>query len=119
MFERQQIQKLFDELQKDQIDAESDMLWSFFFLDDDLERLNQAASQLETEGFDFGDLIELEETDQSPPPTRYMLRVDQIQSHSVDSLYTLNQRLDDFAKSSGLVAYDGMDVEPFPEVSEE
>lgn len=82
--------------------------WSFFFVDEDRERLIAAGDALARAGYEAVGLLEPHEDDDDRE-TLY-LRVDRVERHTVDSLLARNAELYAFAEAHGLGDYDGMDV---------
>ena len=52
---------------EDNWDLEGEMLYSFYFVDEDVDKLEKLGLKLEADGYDFLDIFELgdEETDES------------------------------------------------------
>lgn len=92
-------------------DMSRDMLWGFFFTNDQREPLGLAAIELSQLGYRVVDTYVSDKDDLSEPDL-WWLHVERIETHSVDSLHMRNDELTAFAKTAGLESYDGWDVGP-------
>src|SRR4051812_38854485 len=88
-------------------DMTNEMLWGYFFTDDDRDKLEACSDRLTEMGYHLVDIMEGDEVDD--PLT---LHVEKIEVHTPDSLDQRNQQLMALAKEMGLSSYDGMDVGP-------
>src|SRR4051812_41966234 len=82
---RAQLQQMFDGIRhqtKWNIDA--DMLWGYFFADPRIDRLKRAQRELEAQGYRLVDLHEIERD--GKPSGVFMLHVEKVETHTVDSL---------------------------------
>lgn len=107
---RERLQQMFDNIRsqtKWNIDGE--MLWGYFFFDGHLDRLRVAQADLQAEGYRFVGTHQVEE---GTSKGMFVLHVEKIESHTVDSLDRRNGELAALAKRLGLAGYDGMDVGP-------
>lgn len=82
--------------------------WSFFFIDEDRDRLIRAGEALARAGYEVVGLLEPDAADDDQETI--FLRVDRVERHTVDSLLARNTELYAFADAHGLTDYDGMDV---------
>ncbi len=102
------IQKIFDDAKReDNWDLSEPMLYSFYFVDDNPDKLEKLGERLEADGYDFIGTFELgdEETDESTG--EYLLHVDKVETFTPESLAKLNV---EFAKLAGefeVETYDG------------
>src|SRR5688572_9752852 len=108
---RDQLQQMFDGIrQQTKWNIDGDMLWGYFFSDARPDRLKSAQRELEAQGYRFVDLYETEQDGNKTG--EFMLHVEKVETHSVDSLDTRNGELVALAARHGVKAYDGMDVGP-------
>ncbi|MDB5323242.1 MAG: hypothetical protein JWN40_4873 [Phycisphaerales bacterium] len=108
---RSQLEQMFQGIrQKTKWNIDGDMLWGYFFFDPLPDRLNAARRELESQGYRFVDLFELEREEKKTGV--YMLHVEKVEKHTINSLDQRNGELDAFAANHGLQGYDGMDVGP-------
>jgi hypothetical protein len=111
MISREQLEEMFSSIRANaQWSIDGDCCWDYFFTDSDREALVRAGELLESVGFELVGLLE-PNPDEDDQETVF-LQVRRVEHHTVDSLYTLNERLYAFAKAQGLASYDGMDVSP-------
>jgi hypothetical protein len=90
------ITKIFaDAKNEDGWNMAEELLYSYYFVDEDIEKLEKLGMKLDEEGYFFLDIFELgdEETDESTG--EYLLHIDKIEIHTPESLA---QRNVDFAK---------------------
>jgi hypothetical protein len=100
---------MFDNIaQKTSWNMNSNMTWSYFFIHKDIQMLEVARPLLEMSNYQF--VAYLEPSPENDNPV-YYLRVDRVETHSVDSLHARNEELAALAHRLG-VTYDGMDVGP-------
>jgi hypothetical protein len=110
---RSDVQKMFDELRaKAQWNLDGDLLWSYYFFDSRPDRLKAAQHELEAMGYRVVDLSEMEEDGKKTGA--YVMQVEKVETHTVDSLDRRNAEFDAFAAKYGIESYDGMDVGPVP-----
>jgi len=119
MIDRETVKQLFDQLRQEGIDPEQRLKWSYFFADESTsDRLKAAVPKLEQDGYQFvsidmtepgGEPQVLEGRSYENPPL-YVLHVQKIESHTIDSLHSRNRQLETFAEEADLFSYDGMSV---------
>ncbi len=88
-------------------DMTGEMLWGYFFTDDDRKKLEVCSNRLTELGYQF---VEISDGDESDDPLT--LEVEKIEIHTPDTLFQRNQELAEVAEEIGLSSYDGMDVGP-------
>ena len=86
-------------------DMNGELLWGYFFTDDDRGKLEACADRLAELGYHF---VEISDGDEPDDPLT--LQVEKIEIHTPDSLFQRNQELSDIAEEMGINSYDGMDV---------
>ena len=112
MIEREMVEQLFEEMRSEGVETESEMLWGYYFTDPQVDKLESAVPLLEEQGYEFVELLEAEpESEDDDFEKTYILHVEKLQVHSVDSLDKTNQELEAFA--------DGMDVTPVEEFEDD
>ena len=95
-------------------DMTNEMLWGYFFTDDDREKLEVCSERLTEMGYHQVDISEGDEADDP-----WTLHVEKIEMHTPETLDQRNQELAVFAAEMGLSSYDGMDVGPIDGDDEE
>ena len=83
--------------------------WGYFFFGLDQQKLQSAGKELEKEGYRF---VGVRGPMKAKTGFRYILHVEKVERHSVDTLLVRNQQLSVFAAKLGLESYDGMEVGP-------
>lgn len=86
--------------------TDGDLLWGYFFVDEDPAKLRLLAEQLEEQGYH---LVGISPEDEG---TTSRLHVERVETHTPRSLDRRNQELEALAARFGVEAYDGMDVGP-------
>lgn len=90
---------------------DGDLLWGYFFTDTDPDKLKAAADKLAIDGYHFVKIFEAEGENETPLGY-FILHVEKIETHTVDSLFARNEDFYAFAEMQELDTYDGMDVGP-------
>lgn len=87
--------------------VDEEMLYSFYFVDEDVDKLEKLGLKLEADGYDFIDIFELgdEETDKSTG--EYLLHIDKDEAHTPDSLAQRNVDFAKLAEEYKIASYDG------------
>lgn len=88
-------------------DTTGEMLYSFYFVYESVEKLEKLGLKLEADGYDFIDVFELgdEETDESTG--EYLLHIDKVESHTPESLAQRNVEFQKLADEYEISSYDG------------
>jgi len=103
------LQFSFSEIRNAGWNPDGDLLWGYFFIDNDPKKFRTLRISLEQMGFTFVDISELEdENDQ--PSGEYRLHVERVETHGPASLAKRNVEFTDLALEFGVRAYDGWDV---------
>ena len=111
------IKEIFDEAKaEDNWDMSEPMLFSFYFVDKSVEKLEKLGLKLESDGYDFVDVFELgdEATDESTG--EYLLHIDRVETHTPESLAQRNVEFQRLADEYEIAVYDGWE---FGETGEE
>lgn len=103
----EQLQKLFTDLRAETSwEMDGEMLWGYYFVSGDPNKLTEAGALLASEGYDVAGVYENEDE------PGFILHVQKLEVHTPDSLFARNATLEKFAAANGLDGYDGMDVSP-------
>jgi hypothetical protein len=111
---REAITEMFDAARKDPRSAwspDGKCQWGYFFFGLDKQKLQRAGEKLEKEGYR---LVRVRGPMKAKTGFRYILHVEKIEQHTVDTLLARNEQLKAFAAEQGLESYDGMEVAPLP-----
>ncbi len=96
-----------DAKREDNWDLNEEMLYSFYFVDKSVDKLEKLGLKLEADGYDFVDVFELgdEETDESTG--EYLLHIDKVEVHTPESLAQRNVEFQKLAEEYEIKTYDG------------
>lgn len=92
---------------EDKWNTGEEMLYSYYFVDKDAEKLEKLGNYLHEQGYDFLDIFELgdEETDESTG--EYLLHIDKEEIHTPESLAARNVEFQKLADEYEIETYDG------------
>jgi len=102
------IREIFNDAKtQDDWDLSEEMLYSYYFVDKDVDKLEKLGLKLEADDYDFVDVFELgdEETDVSTG--EYLLHIDKIEIHTPESLAQRNVEFQKLADEYEIATYDG------------
>ncbi len=102
------IEEIFAEAKsEDNWNLDEEMLYSYYFVDKSVEKLETFGHFLEEKGFEFIDIFELgdEETDESTG--EYLLHIDKEEIHTPQSLAERNVEFAKLAEEHEIAFYDG------------
>ena len=114
------INEIFDKARtEDNWNTEGEMLYSFYFVDTDVDKLEKLGLKLEADGYDFIDIFELgdEETDESTG--EYLLHIDKTEIHTPESLAQRNVEFQTLANENEIASYDGWEFGEVGDYDEE
>lgn len=86
--------------------VEGEMLYSYYFVDESIEKLEKLGLQLEEQGYDFINIFELGDDETGEPTGEYLLHIDKTETQTPE---TLIDRIAEFEKLAGEheVEFDG------------
>jgi hypothetical protein len=102
------IRNIFDDAKReDNWNLNEEMLYSYYFVDENVDNLEKLGLKLEEDGYDFVDIFELgdEETDESTG--EYLLHIDKVEVHTPESLAQRNVEFAKLAEEYEIKTYDG------------
>lgn len=114
------IREIFNDAKtEDGWDLSSEMLYSYYFVDEDVDKLEQLGNDLEKDGYVFVDIFELgdEETDESTG--EYLLHIDKEEIHTPESLAERNVEFAKLAEEREIKTYDGWEFGEVGDYDEE
>ncbi len=114
------IRKIFDDAKReDNWNLNEEMLYSYYFVDEDVDKLEKLGLKLEEDEYDFVDIFELgdEETDESTG--EYLLHIDKVEVHTPESLAQRNVEFAKLAEEYELKTYDGWEFGEVGDYDEE
>ena len=92
------------------MNLDEDLLYSFYFVDESIEKLKKLEEHLESEGYDSIGVFELEDEETDKPTGEYLLHIDKVETHTPDSLAQRNVEFARLAKEFDVMVYDGWEV---------
>ncbi len=98
------IDTIFTEMEANGIDTDSELLYGFYFLDENKIDLEVLMDHLKTIDFKLARLEKLEDSD------KFMLHVEKVAVFSRETLYYQELEMMDLAKRYNVETYDGWDV---------
>lgn len=102
------IRQIFAEAkQQDNWDTNEPMLYSFYFVDEDPDKLEELGLELEEKGYDFIGVFELGDEETEEATGEYLLHVDKEEIHTPESLAQRNVELQKIADEREVQTYDG------------
>ena len=102
--------------QEDNWNLDEPMLYSFYFVDESVDKLEKLGLKLEADGYDFIDIFELGDEETNESTGEYLLHIDKIETHTPESLAERNVEFQKLAEEYEIETYDGWE---FGEVGDE
>lgn len=88
-------------------DLSEEMLYSYYFVDEDVDKLEKLGLKLEADGYDFVDIFELGDEETEESTGEYLLHVDRTEVHTPETLAERNVEFAKLAAEYELKTYDG------------
>ena len=102
------IREIFETARReDDWNLSEEMLYSYFFVDKSVDKLETLGLDLEKRGFDFIDIFELGDEETSEPTGEFLLHIDKIETHTPESLAERNVEFQQLADEYEIDSYDG------------
>ncbi|HRH42496.1 MAG TPA: ribonuclease E inhibitor RraB [Pyrinomonadaceae bacterium] len=102
------IREIFAEAkQEDNWKIDEPMLYSFYFVDKSVEKLEKLGLKLEADGYDFVDIFELGDEETEKSTGEYLLHIDKIEIHTPESVAQRNVEFQKLANQFEIETYDG------------
>lgn len=102
------IEQIFAEArQEDNWNTDEPMLYSFYFVDKDVDKLEKLGHKLDADGYDFVDIFELGDEETKKSTGEYLLHIDKIEEHTAESLAQRNVDFQKLAEEFEIETYDG------------
>lgn len=110
MINRETIIDFFEDLKEgNDFNIDEKLLWSYFFLDEEKNKLQDFTLKLEQLGYEFDSIFEAEKVNEEDD-AEYYLQVTKIEHHTIDSLNDVNTMFYKLAEENDINHYDGFDV---------
>ena len=100
-------------------DVTGEMLYSFYFVDKSVEKLEKLEPHLENQGFDLIGMFELGDDETGESTGEFLLHVDKVESHTPESLAARNVELQKLADEHEIESYDGWEFGELGDEDEE
>lgn len=111
------IREIFAEAkQEDNWNIDEPMLYSFYFVDKSVEKLEKLGLKLEADGYYFVDIFELGDEETEKSTGEYLLHIDKIEIHTPESVAQRNFEFQKLANQFEIETYDGWE---FGEIGED
>lgn len=102
------IREIFAEAkQEDNWNTDEPMLYSFYFVDKSVDKLEKLGLKLEADGYDFIDIFELGDEETEKSTGEYLLHIDKIEVHTPESVAQRNVEFQKLANEFEIETYDG------------
>ena len=88
-------------------DVTGEMLYSFYFVDKSVEKLEKLGEYLAKQGFDYIDIFELGDDETGESTGEYLLHIDKVESHTPESLAERNVEFQKLADEYEIESFDG------------
>lgn len=111
------IREIFAEAKReDNWNTDEPMLYSFYFVDKNVDKLEKLGLKLEADGYDFIDIFQLGDEETQKPTGEYLLHIDKIEVHTPESIAQRNVEFQKLADEFEIDTYDGWE---FGEIGED
>ncbi len=102
------IEQIFAEARtEDNWNLDEEMLYSYYFVDKDVDKLDKLGNFLNEKEYDFIDIFELGDDDTGEPTGEYLLHIDKEEVHTPQSLAERNVEFSKLAREYEIEHYDG------------
>ena len=96
-----------DAKREDNWNLDEPMLYSFYFVDEDAEKLDKLGEKLEADGYDFIGIYELGDDETEEATGEFLLHLDKTETHTPESLAQRNVEFARLAEEHQIKTYDG------------
>jgi regulator of RNase E activity RraB len=111
------IKEIFAEAKaEDNWNLEEPMLYTYYWVDTNVEKLEKLGNHLQEQGYDFVDVFELGDEDTNKLTGEYLLHIDKVEVHTPETLAERNVEFQKLADEYEIETYDGWE---FGELGEE
>ena len=93
--------------QEDNWNLDEPMLYSFYFVDENVDKLEKLGLKLEADGYDFIDIFELGDDETNESTGEYLLHIDKAGVYTPESLAEQNVEFQRLADEYEIESYDG------------
>lgn len=111
------IKEIFEEAKReDGWNLDGEMLYSFYWVDESIDKLEKLGNHLDAQGYDFIDIFELGDEETGESTGEYLLHIDKIETLTPESLAQRNVEFQKLAEEYEISSYDGWE---FGEIGDE
>lgn len=116
----EEIREIFAEAkQEDNWNLDEPHLFTYYFVDTDVEKLEKLGNHLQGQGYDFVDVFELGDEETEKPTGEFLLHIDKEEVHTPESLAQRNVEFSKLAGEFGVETYDGWEFGEVGDYDEE
>ena len=116
----EEIREIFNEAkQEDNWNLDEPHLFTYYFVDTDVDRLEKLGNHFQAQGYDFVDIFELGDEETEKPTGEYLLHIDKEEVHTPESLAQRNVEFSKLAEEFGVETYDGWEFGEVGDYDEE
>jgi hypothetical protein len=102
------VREIFEEARReDNWNLDEPMLYTYYFVDTDVDKLEKLGNYLQEQGYDFIDVFELGDEETNESTGEYLLHIDKVEVHTPESLAQRNAEFARLAEEFGVETYDG------------
>ena len=102
------IKEIFNDAKtEDGWNMDEEMLYSYYFVDTSVDKLEKLGLKLEADGYDFIDIFELGDEETNKSTGEYLLHIDKVEIHTPESLAQRNVEFQNLADEYEIETYDG------------
>jgi hypothetical protein len=102
------IREIFAEAKlEDNWNTDEPMLYSFYFVDKSVDKLEKLGQKLDADGYDFVDIFELGDEETGKSTGEYLLHIDKVEVHTPESVAQRNVEFQKLADVFEVEIYDG------------
>ena len=84
-----------------------EMLYSYYFVDVSIDKLEKLGLKLEADGYDFIDIFELGDEETNKSTGEYLLHIDKVEIHTPESLAQRNVEFQKLTNEYEIETFDG------------
>lgn len=102
------IREIFAEAKReDNWNPDEPMLYSYYFVDTDVDKLEKLGDKLDADGYFFVDIFELGDEETEESTGEFLLHIDKLEIHTPESLAQRNIDFQKLAEEFKIETYDG------------
>ena len=104
----EEINQIFEEAKReDNWQLDEPMLYTYYFVDTNVDRLEKLGDHLQEQGYDFVDIFELGDEETNESTGEFLLHIDKVEVHTPETLAQRNVEFALLAEEYEVETYDG------------